>query len=301
MAQVTFRAFSSNGATNGSGAQETIDVTKPAGTVDGDIMFTHIQASTTASFDTVPTGWTLLDSNSTLPTGRFYYRVASSEGSSYQWKISAGGAFAVHIATSTFYNQNSTPVATYTKVEDGSADTVADNTGVTPTASPNALLVAFLAAPTNISFSNYAVADNNPSWTEAYDTGSGSGGNNCEVAMAYGVRNLTTATGAFSADMTGSAQSVVYLFSIHGNLEVTADLLTIDTATPDVSVSAAASITVPALVVDTATLDVTVTEGDPDVVNSDKSTISPSGVSKNAISPTNISKNSISPTNLSKS
>lgn len=65
----------------------TCTVTKPAGTLDGDILYVHVKLNGSYTTLTPPSGWTLLHSQG-LGTGkeaRSYWKAASSEGSSYTW------------------------------------------------------------------------------------------------------------------------------------------------------------------------------------------------------------------------
>ena len=67
-----------------------ITVTKPSGTVNGDILFCFIQWYAATTIDFVPSGWTLLGQYITN-TDRYalYYKVASGEGASWVWSFAA--------------------------------------------------------------------------------------------------------------------------------------------------------------------------------------------------------------------
>ena len=66
---------------------------KPAGTVDGDILFTFlcIRATTPPTVDSVPAGWNLIATRLVSTYYRFYlyYKVASGEGASWTWSMTA--------------------------------------------------------------------------------------------------------------------------------------------------------------------------------------------------------------------
>jgi len=70
-----------------------ITVTKPTGTVDGDILFCCIgwQETVPPTIDSVPSGWILLgsDSGSTYDRWSLYYKIAASEGASWVWSFTA--------------------------------------------------------------------------------------------------------------------------------------------------------------------------------------------------------------------
>jgi hypothetical protein len=64
-----------------------ITVTKPTGTVDGDILFCWI-AYVTETIDSVPSGWTSLAYKAGASTyWRLYYKIASSEPANYTWSL----------------------------------------------------------------------------------------------------------------------------------------------------------------------------------------------------------------------
>jgi len=67
-----------------------ITVTKPIGTVDGDILFCWIGWYAAVTIDSVPTGWALLGQY-IANTDRYalYYKIASGEGASWIWSFTA--------------------------------------------------------------------------------------------------------------------------------------------------------------------------------------------------------------------
>lgn len=67
-----------------------ITVTKPTGTVDGDILFVWIGWYAAVTIDSVPSGWNLLGQY-IANTDRYalYYKVASSEGANWVWSFTA--------------------------------------------------------------------------------------------------------------------------------------------------------------------------------------------------------------------
>jgi len=88
--------IASSSTANSSSGDPTLTITKPTGTVDGDIMVAFVMGNGT-NISTPPSGWTLLFSNSTSLDGTTTYfycytKVASSEPASYDWSMS-GGAF----------------------------------------------------------------------------------------------------------------------------------------------------------------------------------------------------------------
>jgi len=67
-----------------------ITVTKPTGTVDGDILFCWIGWYAAVTIDSVPSGWNLLGEY-IANTDRYalYYKIASGEGASWIWSFTA--------------------------------------------------------------------------------------------------------------------------------------------------------------------------------------------------------------------
>jgi len=67
-----------------------ITVTKPSGTVDGDILFCWIGWYAAVTIDSVPSGWNLLGEY-IANTDRYalYYKIASGEGASWVWSFTA--------------------------------------------------------------------------------------------------------------------------------------------------------------------------------------------------------------------
>lgn len=267
-----------------AGNPGTITISKPTGTVDGDLMYAFFQSSTTDS-GTISTlsGWTLVDSDTTAGAASYLFRkTASSEGSSYGWSYGALGGFSLRGTIISVYDSdgNNPTQDVYTKTADASADTTADNTGVTPTFSPGSLLIAFIGiGQTATSLSGYAVADNDPTWTEAEDEQTSFGGAVTTMAIAHATRNLITATGAFSATIADAATTAVYLVSVQpSGVSATAGFAIAEAIpTPTESSAQTASAGFSGAV---AMLDSTVTEADSEWQNTTKSSSSWTNTSK---------------------
>lgn len=113
----TITYVDSTQADAGSGA--TLTLTKPTGVQDGDLLLAVIvvEDDATQTWDTVPSGWTLLvDSYATggapvsPPSCSVWYRVASSEGSSYDWILNASGLGIIGAMLAYRNVDNSTPM-----------------------------------------------------------------------------------------------------------------------------------------------------------------------------------------------
>jgi hypothetical protein len=81
---VAFRAAATGTKTGGSGLNLVINV--PAGTADGDVMVAMVLTGTGTTAAT-QASWTTLDSQTTGPTARSFYRIASSEPASYTFTV----------------------------------------------------------------------------------------------------------------------------------------------------------------------------------------------------------------------
>lgn len=113
---------------------DTITISKPSGTVDGDVMVAWTVIGATHTL-TQPGGWTLLDSFDT-GTGGFrmlvWYKIAASEGSNYTWTSSSNTVPATGII-STFRGVDtvSGPIHAYDKT----GSVASTNPVTTPTVS----------------------------------------------------------------------------------------------------------------------------------------------------------------------
>jgi hypothetical protein len=176
-------------------------------------MLAHIQVSGTATVVTPPSGWTLDNSDTTANGHSFIYRkVASSEGTSYTWAMNTGSTVSTVGAISSFYNASSSIGASSKNI--GDVDTTAEGTAITPVVSPQSLLVAFVGSATASAYSAYAIVNNNPTWTEAFDNNVDSGANDASQAMAYATWEYASTTGAFSATQSVSGDATVYFYSL---------------------------------------------------------------------------------------
>lgn len=236
-------------------------ITTPSGTADGDLLIAQFQTNNQAPTVTAPAGWTTKDSDTTNANSYLFYKIAASEGASYTFSISnAGGNQAVSGGIIALRNASqSSPFDQQSKNVDTTSDTTANGTAVTPTISPESLLLAFVCSKSSAATTSaYAVANNNPTWTEAWDqtaTNTTSG----NIALAYASYNFITTTGAFTASMTASNVSTTYLCSIRpASFNLTAGLSAIGTASA--SVSGAYSILPPAAASVTSLLDAVITQ-----------------------------------------
>lgn len=264
-------------ATGGSVTNVSLTLTKPTGVVDGDLLYIFLQYSRTDLTVTPPAGWTLVDSDTATIGAYLYRRTASSEPSTYEFTApvlgnTAGlGLIWAHYDTAGAGNPKQDVI---TEVVDGSADTTADNTGVTPTCAPGSMLVAVIGTPgVATSYSGYAVANNNPTWSEGADTNHNFGGDTVSAAMAYATgRDLITATGAFSATIANSATTAVYLMNIQpAGFSLAAPLMTLALGPLAPAISLAATVAPPVMNLSLSMPAASVATSDPDWTNTTKS------------------------------
>lgn len=181
---VTFRAAASNNANTSS-----LAVSRPTGTVNGDVLI----AVVAWWIDTLtpPSGWTQIGSTQTWNISgedvfvRAYYRVASSEPSSYSWGLSGVNDIAVSIAT--YYNVNTGSVVDAQAGQTNAANTSMTTPSVSPTT--DADMLVFLGAAGSDSAGS-ATATPPSGMTERADATAGT------WIKAYMADQLLTAAGA---------------------------------------------------------------------------------------------------------
>jgi len=194
------------------GNASSITVTKPTGLAVGDLMIfatTWNDATDTAS---QMTGWTQEVAN-----------YGGSQKIDIQYKVADSGDVAASNFTVGFSGTVSTPVAVLMRITDyvstgllnenkdtgSNGDTTLSAT-VTPSYTNN-LLLMIIANNENSSLSNYAIATDNPTWSELVEVQSGS---ISAISVAYATRTQTTATG----DMSFSSSVVTGTIDFYGVL-----------------------------------------------------------------------------------
>lgn len=237
MAQVTVRASASARQDQTTTLPYDVVPSKPTGTLQNDVMYAHvvIYANNTRSCAT-PSGWTLVDSTS---SGNYYSYLFSlvagaSEPSTYTFTISgtAGGSSSACVVTITSLYNNSTsgPTDVHSVAVAGSGTSVT-GTAITPTINPESLMLFFVGAGSSATsaISAYAVANNNPSWTELYEYATGAGPNYwSSQSMAYGQYAAVSTTGSPTATLSTSSANSVHMISVRvPNFNLSAPLATI--------------------------------------------------------------------------
>jgi hypothetical protein len=216
-----------------SSGNATVTVTKPSGVVDGDLLIAILgtgQDTGQTSMATVPSGWTQLGSFTLNADGEavaVYYKVASSEPSSWNWiwQISGNSQFTAEFCArltdqyvASLFDGNATA--------SGSTGTsLSFSDSITTTLTNDLLFFAFCGrntTATNPSFSAYAIATNNPaSWTQQCFTqiSNGAGTSIWSLVVVTATKTLAGATGVSTAT---SSLSIVMpfgaLFAVSRNI-----------------------------------------------------------------------------------
>lgn len=190
-------------------------ITKPSGTIDGDLLVLVVVHSGTSTMST-PSGFT--------STGRFpssvsnrtinvFWKTASSEGSSYSITTSSPDTccFLFRIdgqeTTSTVYTYNAEELANQSNPS--------INASITPTYDNSMLMMItscnVAGSPTGMS--NYSITTSNPTWTEREELLNGTYGN---VGIATAIRPEITATGnlSFSNGGTSVTDNCAFILAI---------------------------------------------------------------------------------------
>lgn len=280
-----------------------VALNKPTGVVDGDLLYVFIQTMRTVTF-TPPADWVLVDSDAATNNSHLFRKVAASEGSTFTFSASVTASttyIGMCIALYDTAGAGSPTQDVYTETIDSTADTTADNTGVTPTSSPGGMLLAFIGSPNVLtSYSAYAIATGNPSWTEGVDTSANIDTRTCSAALAYASRDSVAATGDFSATIADSAATTVYLIAVKpAGYSIASPLSTISVL--GLASTSALSVAMPLGSMVLSGLAPSVSEADPLWATASKNTASAANTSKNAATASNTSKNSASWSNTQKS
>lgn len=179
-------------------------VNKPTGLAVGDLMIGIM--ATNGSSPGVPTGftsWTYVTASGGNHGLLVYRKVADSSdvaASDFTFTNASQLGFAAILRIS---GQTSNTGA-WVNIEGSQLNTDAPSisAGLTPAAQGNSLLIQiWVSRNSTTAHSGYAIATNNPSWSEAFDEANGSTTN---ISVAYASRPETTGTGAASCSGGGA-------------------------------------------------------------------------------------------------
>jgi len=204
---------------NSASTAGPVSTNVPASTVSGDLLVAYVMTQSGTSNVTVtpPSGFTQIGA-STQSSGwtsnnilSAYYKVATgSEGATVDWSFSAASKSYITITRLSGQNLTTTPNV-YSLLTNNSGSTTASGTAITPTKAGCVLLMGIGTESATQAVSAYAVANNNPTWTEQADSNDGVGQS---FALATGLYTVTTTTGAPTATLGSSSKNIVGLVAI---------------------------------------------------------------------------------------
>lgn len=195
---------------------------RPTGTTNGDLLVAFVftgndNGTTNLTVSSAPSGWTLarpvttqtINGGSNNPVNVYVYtKIASSEPSSWTWTLSSSGA-------SLWYAGAIMRISGASAITDSDDATVLNSPtpsfsgGVTPVSTNNLVFMATIATDVSSSAtttSAYAIATDNPSWTELLDSQNDTAGSTIHASVAYALRTQSTTTGNWTLTYsTGSA------------------------------------------------------------------------------------------------
>lgn len=185
----------------------TAVVTKPVDLAVGDLMVAW--GLSYADALGAPAGWaTILSGSGSGSTGfASFYKIADANDVAASNFTFTGDTNTVRVGIARFTGANSVaPI----NASNQSVDTGSSTSGVTPTEGAMLLILGAVSNDTATkTFGSYAVVNNNPSWSEAFDNGGLlSGGIYTSIAMAYGARPESTDTGNASFTISGSGSII---------------------------------------------------------------------------------------------
>jgi len=178
-------------------------VPKPTGLTVGDLMIAQSGVNNTTATVTAPVGWTLATSQQSPGGGSsgenvfIHYKIADASdvaSSTFTFSCTANQALRTIILRVSGAN-TTTPFSSTNKANNGSVSgggTKTFTNTVTPALAGSLILASFVADNVNISVSNIAIANDNPTWTKQY--------NDTITQMYSAVRTEITATGDMTTD-----------------------------------------------------------------------------------------------------
>lgn len=206
---VTYQSVQSSGWVTGNPV-----VTKPTSLAVGDLMIAIWALSDDNNSISSPAGWTSITSlfNSTNNGQTFYsaYKIADSSdvaATNFTFTYSGGGGGNRFAAIMRFTGTNTSNPIGGSSSGNNNDTTTPSISGFTPTTPNQVFILAITGSNSGTgTFSGYAMATDNPTWTEIIDANT-SNLNDSNIAIAYSsVRSQSTATGNFS--LTGTEASL---------------------------------------------------------------------------------------------
>ena len=288
---VSYRSIATGAFTDMNGAAPSITITKPTGLTAGDYMVAIIGFvdADRGTGDAI-SGWTLLEAINNSNCSLYVYGKTADAGdaaaSNFTFAIDTGtGGANDYIVGGLIAISGTAPISNAVFVNsgsdsDGGTTNVFANT-ITPTVADSILIMGVLGQHTGgagVTTSNYAVATDNPTWTERYDT-TVNDTTDYTFAIATGPRSAVTATGNSQADFSSATTfgaGVVIAVLETTNVTVNPSVISLVGSVQSPSVTGSATVTIASPVSLTANIVApTVTVSDAKWSTTNKSNTSP--------------------------
>lgn len=218
---------------SGTGTGGGVTVTKPTGLVEGDFLIAFIASATGGTSNPAhsgPSGWTSIQSR-TPNNGTVYsawaVKATSTQTAATDFSWTSGGDNAetagaiLRITGDNGFDSVATNIVSASATASG---TSLSGTGVT-TKAINSLILISGGAETisglGIDFSDYAVVNNNPTWTIEYDIDTGGGGIRGHLGVAQATYTPKQATGNFSFSVSSTTDLSGAIVAITENINAT--------------------------------------------------------------------------------
>lgn len=282
-----YRSSSTTNIATRDGAAWSVTITKPSGLTAGDYMVAIIGTSSNTSVQDV-SGWTTLGSQLNGADTRLtvYGKTADSSDAS-----ATDFTFAVHSGNGGANDgmggcliaiSGTQPVTTTSFIDfgtsNGASATHTYTGGITPTVADSILIMGTWGqGSASRTISNYAIATDNPTWTERMDDTEAVGTNDYVIGVATAPRSQTTATGDFSLDYssTGDDSSGVLLAVLEAqSVTVSPTVITTTASVQAPTVTGGATVTPTVITMQGTVQAPAVATADPEWVNTDKNTAS---------------------------
>lgn len=215
-------AYLATGTVASDATGPTLNVPYAGSPSYGNLMVIHVQTQSGADF-TTPSGWTRIGPEPN--DGSVFWKIAAGGETGSVAVTSSSGSSAIRGVMMLF--EGSDPV---NPINISATDTDYTIATVTPTVAGTlwVLLAGCNNATGTPTYSAYAMATDNPTWTERYD--SASSGQIAIAAATSTIRSAITATGNCTVTVTGTANgqnAFVFAIAPGSDVAIAPDLLTL--------------------------------------------------------------------------
>lgn len=220
-----YASHSSATVDTGSGTSN-LTISKPSGLAEGDVLVAILAALSDGEDWNTPSGWTKAEG---VGEGSGDYnltvlaKIADSDDEnatdftfSHPDDANTGELQGVlmRVTGSSFPSDISKAITADAGEGSNSSGTVTFSGGVTPTGPNNLLIFSVMSDVNGQNISGYAVATDDPTWTERYENSYSPAALPNHLAVATGPRSEQTATGDYSADYSDGDAFIGVLVSV---------------------------------------------------------------------------------------